>query len=196
MVLGIGDVECVVVGLCYSLWMEETGRFKDTILPPSLTGADDILDIAREIGDDDAIMVGVHDEEAMVGLVCQHCAGEAQRRLDDRIQFQGEIKGGAVNQSARIEFFDDFADEAVQLIVSHDTSVPPQILASRVDELKSRPDVCAVQSRHSIIFVVDDRVFEFITLDDVADVFSLGFVGEFGCMDTDDDEFVGVFFLQ
>lgn len=65
-----------------------------------------------------------------------------------------------------------------------------------VDQEEGRPGANAEFAPDDHFGVVEDRVGDFVADDGVTDVVGDFFVVEFGGMDSDDDEFVGVFFFE
>jgi len=69
-------------------------------------------------------------------------------------------------------------------------------VAGRVDEHDGRPGVGAPITPHRKVAVVDHRVLEPVTPDDVADVLGVALIGELGTVDPDHDQLVGVLRLE
>ena len=113
-VLGVGYVEGIAHQL-HPLWVVE-GRGGITAVCEALgAGSNCGLRLSVQIGDHDAVVVGVGDEQAVARAVGQNLAGEGQGRVLSFLRRQAQV--ASVDQALFVEFGDHTPQQVIESLV-------------------------------------------------------------------------------
>ena len=186
MVLGVGDIERVALER-EPLRLVERGVVEAPVAEAAVATSDHRLHLAVEIGDEDAVVSGVADEEPAAGLVGQDLAGEHERRRG-REPLGLEREGPPVDHPSRVELLDHLADEVVERLEGKLALVSADDLALGVDEHERRPGARRIGLPDAKVAVIRHRMADVEAEDGRADRLGLPLAREFRRVDADDGE--------
>ena len=193
MVFGVGHIQRIADEF-HPLRMVESGGSRIAVGKPLNAAADNGLRCAVQVGNDDAVVVGVGDEQSVAGAVGQHFAGEGQRGIGNGVGL--EVERPAVNQPLRVKLGNHPAQQVVKSVIGQLALVLADNLAGGVNEHQRWPGAAGVLLPHLELGIVDDGMLELVALGGQQHIVGVLFVGELGRMDADDHQLGGVFFLE
>ncbi len=194
MILGVGEVENrPIEGEDGALRLVERRHLCGSVLVPEGTGAVDRLDHTVEIGLDDPVVVGVGDEETARG-VGGDLPREGQHRFREALFLQLERERGPVDRVA--ELVDEIGDDRLEDVVHAFPGVIAHDSSTRVDGEDGGPGPGPVGVPHVESCIVDDRMLDSVSEDDLADVLGRRLVLELGRVHADHHQLLGVLGLE
>jgi hypothetical protein len=140
MIARVGDVERVAFER-EALRPPEGGGVERAVLRALRARADGLDERAVEPRDDDAVVVGIGNEEAAAALVGQDLAGEGERQVADLRAFEREPERFFVKRAARAKVGGELADGRVErVVVSLALDLPDDVAAGSMS-------ICVGQAR-------------------------------------------------
>ena len=164
------------------------------VFQSSLAGADDGGDRSEEVGPEDAVVVGVGDEESVRGG--EDLAREGKGSLARAVALKLDIQGTAVYQLLGVVLGDHGREHVVERLDGELALVLTDDLAIGSDEHEGGPSARGVLAPDDEVGVVDDRVLYLVAHDGAADVVGGLLSVELGRVDSDHYQLIGVLLFQ
>ena len=174
----------------------ELGRREIAVGAPGDPGTDHLQQRAVQLGDDDAVVIAVGNEQPARGFIGQDLAGKAQRRVGGRMAFHVEAQRRLVQQLLLPIVGHARADHLVDLLERDLAAGAPDGIAFGINQDHRGPGLHAEQLPQLVVRVVDHRMFDLVALDGRADILRVLLGRELGRMDADDHEVLGPGLLQ
>ena len=194
-ILGIGHVEHVLAQR-HALRMIEAGLVKVAVLGADLARADRLDQCAVELGDHDAVVIAVGDEQPVRFFVGQHLARKAQRRGRRLVGRQVEPQRRVVEQPLLLVVGKDLLKEPIERLELDLAAVARDEVALGIDHAQGRPALHLELVPDDVVGVVDHRVLDLVAEHGLGDVLRVLFGLELGRVDADHDDFVGIGLLE
>ena len=194
-ILGISDEE-QIARLGQTLRPVKTRFFKCSIYCSTFTCSDRVNQRPVELGDDQAIVIRVSDEEPAAGRVRQDFSWKGQWQIADLCTFQNQLQWLFVELTAFSKLIGELCDGTVEHVVVSFARDASNDVPFWIDQDLRGPGMNAIALPDTEFCVVVNRMFKFVAKNDVTDVFGILFVLKLCRMDTDDYELVGVFRLE
>ena len=195
-VFGVGDVKVAVVK-GEPLQPEKLRFVVATVGQADAAGADGVDELAVEVGDDDAVMARVADEEPFAVGINRQFAGVTQRGVDAFFVLLRRHRDGVVPENVFRVKRERGGDAGVDQLLVALAGDHQHEVALRADDGHRRPTANADPLPHVHRVVVDNRVGDLVAQHGVADVFGHFFVVELGRVHADErDGITGVTLLQ
>ena len=193
MILGVGDVEYVAV-YSHALRVIEGRLHQRAVNQGLFPGADYLLHVAVEGRNDDAVVVGVGDEQPSASLVRQDLAGEAEGVLR-----AGRRRGGqrrTLHDAQFVELRHHARHEGIKLLEGQLAFVLAYDVATRVNEHQRGPSAAGILLPDLKLGVVDDRMLQLAAAHGGGQAVGLLLGGELGRVNAHHHQLAGVLALQ
>ena len=179
----VRDVEVVAVER-HALRLVELGLAGRAVAEAGSAAADHERNVALNVGDQHAVVVGVGDREAPASVIPLDLAGEGEHAVG--AGFAGDFERLARERAGAFVLVDHRVDDGDRLRGGQLALVPADHVAARVDEEERGPGARAVALPVLEIGVVEDGVLDPQAQHGLAQVAGLALGRELGRMDGDD----------
>ena len=192
-ILGVGDVEYVAV-YSHALRMVE-GRLRQRgVNQGFFPGADYLLHVAVEGRNDDAVVVGVGDEQPSASLIRQDLAGEAEVVLRAGRRRGGQR--GALHDAQLVELRHHARHQGIELLEGQLALVLADDVAEGVNEHQRGPGAAGILLPDLELGVVDYRMLQLAPAHGGGQAVGLFLGGELGRVNAHHHQLAGVLALQ
>ena len=193
MVLGVGHVQRIAHQF-HALGVVERGGGIVAVHEGFRSRTDDGLRLSLQVGDDDAVVVGVRNEQSVARAVGKYLTRESQRGFFNGLRFEAQV--APVDQPLFVKLGDHSPYQIIKSLVGQFTLVLADHLAFRVNEHQRRPGTAGVLPPHLELGVIDDGVLQLVALGRQQHVVGVLLVGELGRVDAYHHQLVRVLFFH
>ncbi len=161
------------------------GRFAITpVIESHRPRTDDIqYFVAAQVGDHDAVVTAVGNEQTVAYRVNRHFAGKGQRAARMGGRFQLNRQRVTVDFAQSIEIADHAPDHPVKILIRDFSRLHREQVAAWVNNHESRPcahTILGIGIPYLEVAVIDDRMFQSVSLHNLPDVYRLPLIAELG----------------
>src|SRR6266571_4714484 len=117
MIFSIGDVQSLAVQ-DHSLWPEECCAIERAVAAAVFAGADCFKQSAVESGNDNPVVIGIGNEQAIILCVSEDLSGKRERQVADFGSFQDQLQRSFIQFTALAKVGNRLADNLIERFVA------------------------------------------------------------------------------
>src|SRR6185369_12047048 len=192
MVFSVRDVK-TIAGERHALRTIESRFVERAVSSAGIACADRVDKRAVEFCDNDAIVIGISDEESIALRIRENLARKSERQLTDLRPFENEFHRLFVERAFAAKVCDELRDRLIDDVVIALARNTADDVTRGIDQHLRGPRAYAITLPDRVFRIVVNRMLDLVAQDDAPDVLGLLFVLKLSGVNADHHELARVF---